>query len=143
MSIIRGRKILSVKPYAITTKITTQQSKIDIETLVKRYGGTGFGYLSDGDNVHIMFRIENRNVKIFLPLPNEARQSQLCKARWRSLFLVVKAKLEAVNTGIATIEEEFLANIVVQTGETVYERYKADVAATYIDGAIPLKIEGK
>ncbi len=39
--------------------------------------------------------------------------------RWRALVLVVKAKLEAVASGISTLESEFLANIVMGNGQTI------------------------
>jgi hypothetical protein len=35
------------------------------------------------------------------------------RQRWRALYLVVRAKLEAVEAGIAIFEEEFMAFIVV------------------------------
>jgi hypothetical protein len=44
------------------------------------------------------------------------QQAALEKAdrqRWRALFLVVRAKLEAVEAGISIFEEEFMAFIVV------------------------------
>ena len=44
---------------------------------------------------------------------------QAGRQRWRALNLVVKAKLEAVDSGITTFEEEFLAHILMPTGETV------------------------
>ncbi len=33
-------------------------------------------------------------------------------SRWRALLLSIKAKLEAIREGIATFDEEFLANVV-------------------------------
>lgn len=44
---------------------------------------------------------------------------QAGRQRWRALALVIKAKLEAVGTGIVTFEEEFLAHIVLPSGRTV------------------------
>jgi hypothetical protein len=35
------------------------------------------------------------------------------RQRWRALYLVVRAKIEAVEAGLAIFEEEFLAFIVV------------------------------
>jgi hypothetical protein len=36
--------------------------------------------------------------------------------------MVIKAKLEAVASGITTFDEEFLAHVVLETGETVAEQ---------------------
>jgi len=46
------------------------------------------------------------------------RWEQACRQRWRALALVIKAKLEAVGSGISVFEEEFLANIVMPDGST-------------------------
>ena len=52
------------------------------------------------------------------------------RQRWRALYLVVRAKLEAVEAGIAVFEEEFMAFIVIpgqnQTiGEILLPRIEA------------------
>jgi hypothetical protein len=46
---------------------------------------------------------------------------QATRQRWRALALAIKAKLEAVQCGITTLEEEFLAHIVINGGETIGE----------------------
>ena len=42
-----------------------------------------------------------------------------CRQRWRALNLAIKAKLEAVESGIVTFDQEFLAHIVGPSGQTV------------------------
>jgi hypothetical protein len=49
----------------------------------------------------------------------EALWEQACRQRWRALALVIKAKLEAIETGIASFEDEFLAYTMLPSGETV------------------------
>jgi len=51
---------------------------------------------------------------------NKAWDQEL-RQRWRALLLVVKAKLEAVECGISTLEQEFLAFIVLPGDQTVGE----------------------
>ncbi len=46
---------------------------------------------------------------------------QGCRQRWRALALAIKAKLEAVECGIVTFDQEFLAHIVGPDGRTVGE----------------------
>jgi hypothetical protein len=59
--------------------------------------------------------------------------------RWRALCLVIKAKLEAVQSGISEFEDEFLANIVLPTGETVLSSIRPRIAEMYKTGnTIPL-----
>ena len=44
---------------------------------------------------------------------------QACRQRWRALVLMVKGKLEGIECGIATIENEFLAYACLPNGQTV------------------------
>ena len=43
------------------------------------------------------------------------------RQRWRVLYLVIKAKLEAGEAGIAVFEEEFMPFIVTESGRTIGE----------------------
>lgn len=66
-----------------------------------------------------------RRVQLEVPMPHELEVGTKAKAdaatrqRWRALVLVLKAKLEAVASGISTLEAEFLANVVMQDGRTI------------------------
>ena len=55
------------------------------------------------------------------PAQIEQVWEQECRARWRALLLVIKAKLEAVESGITTFETEFLPCTVLPGGATVAE----------------------
>ena len=46
---------------------------------------------------------------------------QACRSKWRALLLVVKARLEACDAEISTIEREFMPDIVTENGQTVGE----------------------
>ena len=59
---------------------------------------------------------------------------QACRQRWRALALVIKAKLEAVESGITTFEDEFLAHIVMPDGQTVATHIKPRIAEAYEGG---------
>jgi hypothetical protein len=51
--------------------------------------------------------------------------------------LVIKAKLEAVESGIACFEEEFMAHIVLPDGRTVGEHVIPGIAQAYETGNVP------
>lgn len=53
------------------------------------------------------------------------------------MALVIKAKLEAVEAGIAAFEEEFLAHIVLPNGSTVGQFMMPQIAAVYETGRMP------
>jgi hypothetical protein len=59
------------------------------------------------------------------------------RTRWRSLLLVIKAKLEAVESSIATFEEEFMAQIVLPNQQTVGQWVLPEVARIYERGLMP------
>jgi hypothetical protein len=67
----------------------------------------------------------------------EAAWEQACRQRWRALALAVKAKLEAVESGIATFEEEFAAYLVMPDGRTVWDHIQIPVRTAYEEGKVP------
>ena len=155
---------MSVGKYATDTSVSVEQSKAEIEKVLIKYGACRFGYLTEPNYATILFEIENRKIKMVLPLPSKTARvfthtpmhkmrtpeaalgawEQACRSRWRALFLVVKARLEAVECGISTIEQEFLAHVVLPGGETVYERSKEQIATAYLEGAsVPFLLEAK
>jgi hypothetical protein len=72
-----------------------------------------------------------RAIQLEIPMPHErefnsrtatgskAKAEAATRQRWRAVVLVLKAKLEAVASGISTLEAEFLANVVLGNGLTV------------------------
>lgn len=144
--------------YASTTDVSSEASRLEIERTLRRYGASEFGYLSRASEVSVAFTAHDRWIRFSIPMPDprsrefthtpergilrsvparEAAYEQAVRQRWRSLALIVKAKLEAVDAGIVTFEEEFLAHTVVPgTGETVYEQTRGVIAAAYTDGVL-------
>jgi hypothetical protein len=128
-----------VTRYAKNTTVGVDRSRMELERVLHRYGASEFGYRRTDDRAVVAFRVRGRDVRIELALPGPkdlptsgrgrkrtpiATARDLEKAhrqRWRALLLVVKAKLEAVESGISTFEQEWLAYIVVD-GRTVGER---------------------
>jgi hypothetical protein len=126
--------------YATQTTVSVAKSKADIENTLLKYGCNGFLSGWQGTTAMIAFQINGRQVKFLLPMPDQgdrefthtsngrvrtkasayAAWEQACRQRWRALGLVIKAKLEAVECGIFTFEQEFLAHLVAGAdGRTV------------------------
>ena len=59
------------------------------------------------------------------------------RTRWRALLLVIKAKLEAVESHIATFEDEFLAHTLLPNQQTVAQYIGPQVAQMYETGRMP------
>lgn len=149
--------------YAAKTDVPVAKSKAEVEAIVGRYGATSFAIMSKGDLCVIAFEADRRRVAFELPLPKKAdfatrkkwgktvksdpawqerEWEQACRQRWRALALVIKAKLEAVEAGIATFESEFLANIVLANGTTVGRWVGPQLQANYDTGKLPPLLPG-
>lgn len=123
--------------YANQTSVRVEKSRGELERILAKYGANTFGYMSDSNRAIIAFKAHGKSVKFVLPLPQMSEFSknakgsrrssgamlkateQASRARWRALNLCVKAKLEAVECGITSFEQEFLAHFVLPNGETM------------------------
>jgi hypothetical protein len=133
-----------VSKYAENTKVPVENSKNEIEKILKRFGADQFGYGSKEDGAVIVFRADSRHVRFLLPLPGPKQQfpkkdgrEQEIRRRWRSLTMCIKAKLESVATGIETFEESFLSHIVLPNGLTMSEVALPQIKQAYETGSMP------
>lgn len=140
--------------YAQKTKVPTNRSRDEIERVLVRYGATSFVYGWEGDAAVIGFTMEGVRIRLQVTMPGpeefahdkrgrrrtksavEQSVSQAQRQRWRALKLVVQAKLEAVDSGISTVKDEFLAFIVLPGGLRVRDHALPAVAETYETGKV-------
>ena len=59
------------------------------------------------------------------------------RQKWRALALIVKAKLEAVESGIVTFEEEFAMHMILPDGRRVAEHVMPAIEQSYASGNVP------
>ena len=129
--------------YAEQTKVPAQRSRAEIEATLERYGATGFLYGNAGGRALVLFEMCERRIKFVLPLPLDAdyrtdnQYQQAIRQRWRALLLVIKAKLEAVESDIVTFDNEFMAHIVLPDGSTIGEVMAPQIASAYGTGEMP------
>lgn len=143
--------------YAAGTEVDVGRSREELERIVVRYGASAFGYGWEEGRAVVQFKASGRFVKFQLPMPDPqsreftttptgkprssaaaAREyQQATRQRWRALTLVVKAKLEAVESGITSFDEEFLAHLVLPDGSTVGESAIPGVELAYETGEMP------
>ena len=124
-------------PYAERTKVPVDRSRTEIERTLARYGADAFGYGWDAGRAAISFRANGRHVRFTMPVGDDPQDE---RRRWRALVLVVKAKLEAVESGITTFEDEFLAHIVLPDNRTVTEWLKPQLEIAYESGGMPRQL---
>lgn len=139
--------------YAQGTDVPSDRSRAEIERTLTRYGATRFSYGWEDDRngmtaviqfvkgglvIRFTLAFPSREDPEFILTPTgrdrsdsaaAAAYEQAIRQKWRALLLVVKAKLEAVESGITTFEQEFLPHVVMPGGRTVAEEVLPQVEA--------------
>lgn len=148
--------------YAAATNVSVDRSKTDIERILRRYGADSFAFGWDKDKAMIGFTMRGRQIRFTLPMPDaksimftrtdsgrqrspaaiETAYEQAVRSRWRALMLVIKAKLEAVNSGIVTFEDEWSMFTVLPDGVTVRDYVTPAIDEAYRTGHIPPLVPG-
>ncbi len=149
--------------YAATTEVPADRSRAEIEATLRRYGATAFMYGWEENRAAVRFQINGKYVAFVLPMPNKADPQfttyrrgsvpyrredaqieklyeQATRQRWRALALVIKAKLETVESGITTFEDEFLAHLLLPDGKTFGEWAKPQLEQVYLEGRMPPRL---
>jgi hypothetical protein len=144
--------------FAQNTYVSSERSQQEIERITAKYGANQFHYGRDdiGRRVLIGFMIKNISVQLSFSIPSKkdyelTRQGWMRSAsqveiewqkgyrqRWRAMVLIVKAKLEAIESGISTIEREFLADVLLPDGRTISEALIPQLTETITTGEMPL-----
>ncbi|WP_127078396.1 hypothetical protein [Rhodomicrobium lacus] len=145
--------------YAEKTSVSVASSRAELETILERYGATHTAFFNEPGRAMVAFRIGERNVRMTLIVPDKSapqfqqetvrnnqyrshtRQAtperahalweQACRTKWRALVLAVKAKLVSVEEGIETLEQAFMAHVVMPDGRTVEEHVSRNIALAY------------
>jgi hypothetical protein len=146
--------------YAEKTSVNASRSVEEIERILKRYGATQFGSGRDDehDSATVMFKINGIAYRLSMPIPNreelkygarnrkrttlqiDAAWEQIYRQRWRAMALVIKARLEAVECGISTFEQEFMTNIMLPGGRTVRDLLTPQLTKFIEAGELPVGI---
>lgn len=98
----------------------------------------------------VMFQVRDRRIRFDIPAPddkefgreapgNQSRRDAEERRLWRSLAMAVKAKLDIIESGISSFDEEFLAYTVVDgTTETFFEHSKRPEVAAMLSNKAPI-----
>ncbi len=146
--------------YAKETGVPVENSLTEIRKTLTRYGATRFAMIEEAGQVGVGFEMRNRSIRFVLPLPrpdaeefeittgnqharygtgkySQARHEKAVRQRWRALALVIKAKLEAVESSIETFDEAFMAQIVLPNGQTMGRWATPQIEQAYLSGNMP------
>ena len=121
--------------YAEDTKVPIAQSIAEIQKTVARYAGEQFIYAVGDDRIVVAFTKEARQVRF--QVTQDPKEPQNNRRLARALLLVMKAKLEAVASGVSVFEQEFLGNIVLPDGKSVAHHVRPRIATAYETGEMP------
>lgn len=142
--------------YAEGTTVPAERSQQEITALLRGFGARNVAVGWGDDRAVVEFEARARRIRIMVALPVDASgftRTATGRARtrvqaetawqaeirrcWRALLLVLKAKLEIVESGITDFDREFLANTVLPDGSTVYEHTGPAIEQAYATGLIP------
>lgn len=141
--------------YAEETKVPLGQSIAEIISMLRRAGAQRIAQYEEPERFTVTFQLGDRLVRFRVPLVTEYKGPashgngrRVDRAKWiaqrnrqrgRALMLVIKAKLESVESEVESFEEAFLAQVVMSDGATIYERVREPIAVEYSTGqSIPL-----
>ena len=147
--------------YAEGTSVTAMRSQAEIQSLLRKHGAQEFGTMEGATKLIVVFRMKGLTVRLTVPFPARddkrftqgrygRRVSENCAAEkwqqevrrvWRCMLLLVKAKLEAVASGITTFEHEFMADVATDNGQTVFERMQPALTDGRIGPAVNRLLE--
>jgi|GEM_PF-622415 len=149
-----SRNVNKSKLYAYGTDVSVQNSQFEIQRTLARFNAHGFAFMKDprqgARRAMVLFQVGDRKIRFDVPEPDvanapklnlfEARKDAEERRLWRSLAMAVKAKLDIINSGIATFEEEFLPYTLVDTTMTFYEASKRPEFLAQIVAARPIAL---
>lgn len=145
--------------YAKGTKVSPENSRAELEKVLSRYGADAFSYGVESTRAIIAFRANGRHVKFELAYPplsdfrwtrttsrtptqQGVAREQRIRELWRALVLVVKARLESVESGIESFEQAFLPYIHLPNGQTAGEFLVPQIELAYELGEMPSFLPG-
>ena len=141
--------------YAKDTKVPVDRSMSEIRRTLARYEAAAFALIEKSNQAGVAFEMCNRRVRFVIPMPDmqdyrrntagvamgDVKSQQAydkeVRRRWRALLLVIKAKLEAVESGVESFEEAFMAQLVLPDGQTMTEWAKPQIEQAYLSGKMP------
>lgn len=148
--------------FAEGTHSTVDASMGELRALLRRYKAGAIAMYDDEKTIRLAFKMQERQVRFDVPLPDRSQQfkvavnqfksemkpltdsqyEQECRRRWRALVLVVKAKLESVESGIETFDEAFTSQLLLPSGQTVGQWLTPQIQKVYASNAMPPMLPG-
>jgi hypothetical protein len=148
--------------YAADTTVSVEKSKMQIDSLLASQGAQSRGIVVDdaAGTAMIGFVLKGLKYRLTVPLPKmqtptdpprgwwnwdasrrldwtRKNWEQQCRSQWRGMLLLLKAKFLAIEMGTASAEHEFMADLVLESGQTIEQELGARIAAALANGRAP------
>ena len=145
--------------YAKGTTVPVARTLDELQRVLRARGVERFVHDQQDHLAQVLFIRQGRGYRLGLPLPDprspeftrtpargkrrneaeaRAHYDAEVRRRYRALLLLVKARLEAVDTGITTFETEFLHAVVLPGGATIAEHIAPQLDDADALGTLPL-----
>lgn len=125
------------RKFAEKTKVDVAQTIGDVQALLGRYGGSRFQHIPPIAGLKAVFQFDYADFAISFgfPVPPVNSNEQERRRIYRAVHLCIKAKLEAVASGIESPAHAFFAHI-VKNGRTMFDEAKdlLPVPAWHVNG---------
>jgi len=153
--------------FASKTVVGVERTQAEISTLLAKHGATAraVGVDDETGRATVMFALSGRRMRVDVALHLDrrppgtprgwgrwrdedrrrwtvAQRDQQERSAWRGILLLLRAKLEAIEGGYSTVEHEFLADVLLPSGERVGEMMTGVVQQAYLTGALPRLLQG-
>jgi len=126
---------VTVRRYAEGTKVTVDSSRGEITGILTKHGVKRQGWMGDEGGDQLMFELGGGSYRLNIRKPTMAEVRELWpnaydyqakldaewRRRWRANVLLLKAKLEFVESGDTTLDRELLPYRLLKGGKTVEE----------------------
>ena len=135
--------------------MAVHRTRFELERVLDRYGASDLAFVDVDANASVQFAVHGRYVQLALPLPDpnaahfthtptgrprtvaaqERAYEQALREHWRALLLAVRGKLQSVESGISTFENEFAGFLVPQFHEGSNGKRKKPKAVNWLLGS--------
>ena len=136
--------------FAQDTAVPIGRSQEEIRTLVLKNKAVSFMAGESDGMALVAFEMHGRRLRFNIKLAkagvnrdkkcklfNQVMADKENRRLWRCMLLAIKSKLECVNSGISTFEQEFLANILLPNNKTVGEEVVPQLNEAYESRQMP------
>lgn len=124
-------------PYAAKTDVPLDRSIAEIVKALRKAGADRLAQAEEPGKIAVQCFLNDRLLRFAIGLPDGAQSR---RQRGRALLLVIKAKIESIESGVETFDEAFLANIVTPDGRTIAQWAIPQIDHAYTEGKMPTQL---